>query len=603
MNSMGGAAGSGGLAGTRNVGDGSMAEFREAASRATRAAKKVSSLRGFAIRDLDKLRHRLTQEWIFQPRAVMRNTGNGRGGVGNLLGDDGGVGGTAFVKDTRERRLEEDTRLALHVAFVLTANTSEEEEEYGGYGVSDSIVSMDIKSRVATLLATARDSHGEGIKYRFRLRALLAVSALANRSLVAEVISTQGGKNSSNKDRVLADLMEYGRHVGYMAEMEEARLPHKIEEVIKCRKEDLVRALWRDHRGEEELLPVLCEMLLDSGCEDTSLWASILKHACRRPGLHRALIMRVLPCVARSPVADAFARAGTKIAPLWEEALRGPLEELQRRDEHRKRTENLTAAPTLSNIGKGAHALGAIRASVGGGMSAPMSFSMSLFGSEEEVDMPNPIATHGLSPHGGRETTQLSSRDRDLPWDDILAVVDQVILLLAACPCPEDLDISWFYTTLMGMDQNFHVQALRAALCVTCPEERVSAVVGVIKGGVPPLIAVEELSPGVGGKMGPDWGIGNQAILEAIYLEIDRQGYYDEFYGTRHFHRMASSLVREGKAFGLVRSCMTSGREHEAEKLCAMHYAAHPSTIPTQDVVKELTELERFSLEFGLTKA
>lgn len=38
------------------------------------------------------------------------------------------------------------------------------------------------------------------------------------------------------------------RNVGYMAELEEARLPHKLEELADCPAEDIVRALRRDHR-------------------------------------------------------------------------------------------------------------------------------------------------------------------------------------------------------------------------------------------------------------------------------------------------------------------------------------------------------------------
>lgn len=38
------------------------------------------------------------------------------------------------------------------------------------------------------------------------------------------------------------------RNVGYMSELEEARLPHKLDELASCPAEDIVRALRRDHR-------------------------------------------------------------------------------------------------------------------------------------------------------------------------------------------------------------------------------------------------------------------------------------------------------------------------------------------------------------------
>lgn len=42
--------------------------------------------------------------------------------------------------------------------------------------------------------------------------------------------------------------MPVGRNVGYMSELEEARLPHRLEELAACPAEDIVRALRRDHR-------------------------------------------------------------------------------------------------------------------------------------------------------------------------------------------------------------------------------------------------------------------------------------------------------------------------------------------------------------------
>lgn len=43
------------------------------------------------------------------------------------------------------------------------------------------------------------------------------------------------------------------RNVGYMSELEEARLPHKLEELASCPAEDIVRALRRDHRRVAKL--------------------------------------------------------------------------------------------------------------------------------------------------------------------------------------------------------------------------------------------------------------------------------------------------------------------------------------------------------------
>lgn len=72
-------------------------------------------------------------------------------------------------------------------------------------------------------------------------------------------------------------------------------------------------------RGERNLIPLLCDMLLDARSTDVGLWSAIIADACRYPDLCRVLIMRVFPRVARSTVADAFARGGAALAPSWEE--------------------------------------------------------------------------------------------------------------------------------------------------------------------------------------------------------------------------------------------------------------------------------------------
>lgn len=55
----------------------------------------------------------------------------------------------------------EDATLALQAAFVLTVTFSDEEEEENAT-VCDSIVFMDLKSRVSVLLAIAKDCRKDG---------------------------------------------------------------------------------------------------------------------------------------------------------------------------------------------------------------------------------------------------------------------------------------------------------------------------------------------------------------------------------------------------------------------------------------------------------
>lgn len=59
------------------------------------------------------------------------------------------------------------------------------------------------------------------------------------------------GESTSSRSRPRCAWRRGGccrRNVGYMAELEEARLPHKLEELADCPAEDIVRALRRDHR-------------------------------------------------------------------------------------------------------------------------------------------------------------------------------------------------------------------------------------------------------------------------------------------------------------------------------------------------------------------
>lgn len=69
------------------------------------------------------------------------------------------------------------------------------------------------------------------------------------------------------------------------------------------------------------MIPLMCDMLLDAQSGDVGLWSPILADACRHADLRRVLILRVFPRVVRSTVADAFARSGEILAPLWEEVI------------------------------------------------------------------------------------------------------------------------------------------------------------------------------------------------------------------------------------------------------------------------------------------
>ncbi|CAM9342286.1 unnamed protein product, partial [Laminaria digitata] len=240
---------------------GNMAAFRQRASRALRAARSVADQRGLDPHDVETIILRLAKGWICQPKSG--GGGGGGGGAGEGRGGGVFVGGgvrgsegreSVFLKDAREERKVQAATLAIQAAFVLPVNFSHEEEEEDAT-VCDSIVFMDLKSRVSVLLAIAKDCRKDGragrVKFRSRLRALLALSALAPSTLVAEVLAgTKDGDKDGWKGQGegLSSLSDLRRNVGYMSELEEARLPHKLEELASCPAEDIVRALRRDHR-------------------------------------------------------------------------------------------------------------------------------------------------------------------------------------------------------------------------------------------------------------------------------------------------------------------------------------------------------------------
>ncbi|CAN0550436.1 unnamed protein product [Ectocarpus sp. 12 AP-2014] len=316
-----------------------MSDFRKRATGALQAARSVADQRGMDPHDVETIIFRLAKNWICQHK-VGGGTGGTSGHCGapatvvgerdarmfvgaGLVGGGGGGGESVFVKDAREERMLEDATLALRAAFVLTVTFSDDALD-GDTSVCDSIAFMDLKSRISVLLSIAKDGRRDGrsnrVKFRARLRALLTLSALAPPTLVAEVMASEKEKEGWDaQGEGLSSLSDFRRNIGYMSELEEARLPHKLEEVASCPAEDIVRALRRDHRGERSLIPLMCDMLLDARSGDVGLWSPILADACRHDELRRVLIMRVFPRVVRSSVAEAFARSGATLAASWEE--------------------------------------------------------------------------------------------------------------------------------------------------------------------------------------------------------------------------------------------------------------------------------------------
>ncbi|CAM9113704.1 unnamed protein product [Scytosiphon promiscuus] len=558
-----------------------MSDFRRRATGALRAARSMADQRGMDPHDVETIIFRLAKGWICQQKLGGGGGGGGGGGAGERdagmfvgAGLRGGGGGeSVFVKDAREERLLEDATLGLRAAFVLTVTFSDDAED-GDTSVCDSIAFMDLKSRISVLLSMARDGRKDvrssRMKFRARLRALLALSALAPPTLVAEVMASDRDGWDAQAEG-LSSLSDLRRNVGYMSELEEARLPHKLEELASCPAEDIVRALRRDHRGERGLIPLMCDMLLDARSGDVGLWSPILADACRHDDLRRVLIMRVFPRVVRSNVADAFARSGAVLAASWEEVLRSPLQELKARQERRRKKEAAAAtAAAAAAPGRGASATVAGGAFPGASLT---SFGASLYAM---TAVGSGRARGGAAAAG--KVMDAGGGGGERPREDVVAVVEQVVLLLGACPFPERLDLRWFSATLASLGPRFHAYAVTVALSVPSPATRTAAVLQAVwEGGVPLVVVLDELLPVAAGDGSVRFDAGavtaNQAVLDAIFLDIDQRHEWAKLRGTRHFDVMACTLVRTGRARGMVVAALAAGNREEAYSLCQMHYA------------------------------
>ncbi|CAB1115154.1 unnamed protein product [Ectocarpus sp. CCAP 1310/34] len=337
----------------------------------------------------------------------------------------------------------------------------------------------------------------------------------------------------------------------------------------------------------------MCDMLLDARSGDVGLWSPILADACRHDELRRVLIMRVFPRVVRSSVAEAFARSGATLAASWEEALRSPLEELVARQERRRRKEAAAAARGPPGGATAAAAFpGASSTSFGASLFA-MTSGRNGGGGGGAMSRGGSGATGGQATAAAAAAAGGGGGSGERPHEDVNAVVEQVVMLLGACPFPERMNLKWFYSTLADLGPRFHAQAVQVALGVSGPAARTAAVLELLGqpgnggggaggggGGVALNVVLDELRPvAAGGGSGVWGGTANQAILEAVFVWIDERRGWAELRGTRHFHTMVSTLVRAGRARGMVAASLAAGKRQEAYSLCQMHYAAAAAVV------------------------
>ncbi|KAJ3023527.1 Kinetochore-associated protein 1 [Thoreauomyces humboldtii] len=72
------------------------------------------------------------------------------------------------------------------------------------------------------------------------------------------------------------DIKNYMQMLLYLADFEELRIVISLKEFEKCDKKAFVRSLWVNHKDELKVVQLICNICLDYGVHDLSLWESAL---------------------------------------------------------------------------------------------------------------------------------------------------------------------------------------------------------------------------------------------------------------------------------------------------------------------------------------
>ncbi|TPX76095.1 hypothetical protein CcCBS67573_g02645 [Chytriomyces confervae] len=97
-----------------------------------------------------------------------------------------------------------------------------------------------------------------------RIRCLLLVVQLAS----PEEIERYG--------KSYDEIRGYLQMLLYLLDFEELRIVQSIKEFDECDKEALARSLWLNHGGEAKVVQLICNLCLDYGIHDLSLWENAL---------------------------------------------------------------------------------------------------------------------------------------------------------------------------------------------------------------------------------------------------------------------------------------------------------------------------------------
>ncbi len=556
----------------RKEGGGSrMDAYRASAGNAYRAACLIAEQRGLDSHDVERVRQKLALHWIFSTSSNEGESSSAKGsscdtttstrqqppsrggGLCPLLLDNNHQTLSAFSKTGRELSKEADCLAVLRVAFVSSICSSLD-------GSIDSILSMDLKTKVDSLLSFAREGRHGKATYRSRWRALYAAGIIAPKRTLAHIYykssqaftqdstaaATSSPKEKRGRGIELSMLSNWALHIGYMVDLETLGLGFSFDEIMSCDKANLTRGLLRDHPVttppmSDRFMPVLCDMCLDAGVADALLWDSLLVRMDRE-GLHRHLLLSVLPRLSYTAT-----RIGELASTVWSNAMRLPLQQLLN-----QREALIKARLVCCNS----------NSSPGGGLASPSTAS------EEQLkykSLSNNLDQHSLF--------------HDLELSDIITVLDAVVYCMRRCPCIDVIDVRWHVNAILSLENPLlHQHTISIAASAHLITERASLLVHLIRDfGICSSAVLNEVR--AGREIGNDKQMvvkpihlvetSHRGIVNAIFDAVDSLDKHSDLIDSDHLEAFARYLVLHSREEKLVHFCLAQGRHLEAERIVA----------------------------------
>ncbi len=539
-----------------------MDEYRSKAGNAYRAACLIAEQHGLDSHDVERLRQKLALHWIFSTsnnNEGEKQLSSSRGGglPCSLLLDNNHQTLSVFSKTGRELSKEADTLAVLRVAFVSSICSSLE-------GSIDSILSMDLKTKVDSLLSLAREGRHGKASYRSRWRALHAAGIIAPKRTVAHIYykssqvltqdptTTAATSSSSPKEKwwnggKLSMLSSWALHVGYMVDLEMLGLGFSLDEIMSCDKANLTRGLLREHPVatppmSDRFMPLLCDMCLDAGVSDAPLWDSLLVRMDRE-GLHRHLLLSVLPRLSYTTT-----RVSELASVVWSNAMRLPVQQLLNQREALKKARLVCCNSNSPNTG---------------------TFTATRV--EERKYETLSLSTNNNLDH--------QSLFHDLQLSDIITVLDAVVLCIRRCPCIDVIDVRWHVNAILSLENPFlHQHAISTAASAHLVRERASLLVSLIRDfGICSSAVLNEVR--ASREIGNDKQLAllakpifsvetsHRKIINAIFEAVNDLDRHGDLIGSDHFEVFADYLVLQNREEKLLHFCLAHGRHPEAERI------------------------------------